>query len=147
MNCLFYVDCQFSCNTGISLQWASHYVCWDVLHTHGWVVVCRVPLLQADLPGQILTPVEGPNEASYHEGMRICLHRSACNKCLEFVNTVNKEYLLAGCSLYLFLIFSGFPLLWFCLAFISYALCLCVCIWKETPTQGTERSCQDVYLP
>jgi len=39
----------------------------------GWVVVNRAPVLQADVPGQILLPVESPDEVSHHEGVRICL--------------------------------------------------------------------------
>lgn len=90
----------------------------------GGLFVSRALLLQADLPGQILMPVEGPDEANYYEGTSICLHRSACNKCLESVNSVNKEYLLAGCSIP--------DLLWFPFAVVLlsvYFLCsLCVCV-------------------
>lgn len=60
-----------------------------------WVVVNRAPLLQTDLPGQILLPVESPDEVNHHEGVRICLYRSTYNKWLEFVNNMNNEDHLA----------------------------------------------------
>lgn len=62
----------------------------------GWVAVNRAPLSQADLPEQILMPVESPDEVDHRESMRVCLYRSTYNKRLEFVNNMNNEDNLAG---------------------------------------------------
>lgn len=95
MNFLLCVECHFSNHFGISLLWDSHWSCWDFLQNL-WVGGCKQSLLQVDLLGQILMPVEGPDEVNHQQDIRLCLHGSAYSKWLEFVNNTNNEEHLAA---------------------------------------------------